>query len=235
MKYSIAFSLLSLVFVIYAIFLGDFWFLLLWPATSFALLGAAYAGLGAKLLGKRSNGKIAWWAWILFLPYLLLTLTLWHLRRLFGGGECCNEIGPGIWLGRRPLRNELPDSIAVVVDLTAEMPEPRQIVVGKTYICVPVLDASVPDDHLFRTLIEKVRDCEGNVYIHCALGHGRSATVVAALLFARKLVINLNEAVSCIKAKRPRVRLNRAQRQLLVRWSQTELAKVPAPGGSVGV
>ncbi|MGK7877194.1 MAG: hypothetical protein AB4426_29030 [Xenococcaceae cyanobacterium] len=193
--------------------------LLIWFGVSFVLVGAAYRWLGSKVFGKQSDGTIAIWALLLLLPYLSLYWTVWQLRRLIIQEECCNEIAPGIWLGRRAFADELPDQISLIVDLTAELIEPSNVISGKTYICVPTLDASVPSDERFIELIQTISSWEGNIYIHCALGHGRAATVAAGTLFAKGLVDNVNQAEKVLKNIRPGVKLSPVQRQLLNRFN----------------
>lgn len=215
--YAIIFFALSILLLCYGIALSGIWLFLVWPSVSFALLGAAYAWFGGKLLGKRvRSGTIAWWAWIVFFPYFVLTLTLWYLHRLLGREGCYNEVVPGICIGRRPFGNEMPPGIDLVVDLTAELPEFPQVMTGRSYICVPVLDASIPDEKTFHELIEYLRDWQGNIYVHCALGHGRSATVVATLLIARGFVRHLQAAERLLKTVRPGVSLNATQRHFVL-------------------
>ena len=56
------------------------------------------------------------------------------------------------------------------------------------------------------------------VLIHCAHGHGRSATLLCAILIAKGEVGGMAEAVAVLKESRPRVRLNTRQRAGLTQW-----------------
>lgn len=56
------------------------------------------------------------------------------------------------------------------------------------------------------------------VLIHCAHGHGRSATLLAAILIADGSAVSIEEAEKVMKRSRPRVRLNRRQRAALKQW-----------------
>lgn len=56
------------------------------------------------------------------------------------------------------------------------------------------------------------------VLVHCAHGHGRSATVLAAILIAEGRASGVAEAEALMQAQRPRVRLNRRQRAALLAW-----------------
>jgi protein-tyrosine phosphatase len=196
---------------------GAAYWLLLWPAVSFALVAAAYGGAGPRVFGKRPNGTLAAWAVGLLLPYLGLTWLLWHLLRLLSRERCCHEIVPGVWLGRRALNHELPAGIELIVDLTAEFPRPPGPAAGRAYVCLPTLDATAPGEEGFRELVRRLTAWPSPVYVHCAAGHGRSATVVAGLLLARGLAADARQAEATLRRIRPGVRLNRAQRALLER------------------
>jgi hypothetical protein len=71
-----------------------------WTGIAFAAVGAAYAGLGPRVFGKRADGTLAWPNVLLLAPYLLLTLGLWHAQRLASREDPAHEIAPGLWLGR---------------------------------------------------------------------------------------------------------------------------------------
>lgn len=63
------------------------------------------------------------WNVLLLLPFFVVTWLLWHLQILFTREPRHVEVAPGIWLGRRCFAHELPEKIAVVVDLTSEFSE----------------------------------------------------------------------------------------------------------------
>lgn len=217
MKYAFIFLSFGTYLIAISFKVGIAEWLLFWSGVSFIVVGAAYGWLGAGVFGKRADGRMAWWAISLLMPYLVLTWTIWYLQIIIVKEESCNAIAPNIWLGRRPFLKDLPDNISLIVDLTAEFPESQKVIAGRNYICVPTLDASVPDDKTFRELIDKISAWQGNIYIHCALGHGRSATVVAATLVAKGLADNVDRAEEIIKKKRPGIEFSKAQRRLLNR------------------
>jgi protein-tyrosine phosphatase len=214
MKYAIVFTLLGIELIALGVFLGGAGWLLCWPGGSFVLVGAAYAGLGPRVFGKRRDGSLAWWSAAL-LPYLGLTWLVWHLQRRLSREPCCHAVAPGLWLGRRPYAHEVPPSVSLIVDLTAEFSEPGAVRVGRTYLCVPTLDSAATDEKTFRDLVETIAGWQGGVYVHCALGHGRSAAVAAAVLLARGLASTVREAEQMLRQARPGVRLKKAQRALL--------------------
>jgi protein-tyrosine phosphatase len=217
MKYAVVFAVFGLYLAVIGFALGYWGWALLWPALSFVIVAAAYAGLGPTVFGKRPDGRLAGWAVALLLPYLVLTWALWRWLRRLGKEPCCHEVAPGLWLGRRPLPDEVPAGVDLVVDLTAEFPEPRGVCDGRTYLCLPTLDTLAPDERAFGELVRRVAGWPGTVYVHCASGHGRSATVAAAVLIARGLAGDVNEAEAMLRRARPGVRLKKAQRELLAK------------------
>lgn len=195
MRYAIVFAILTVVFVVDAALIGDWGWLLLWPATSFLVVALAYAGLGPGLLGKRMDGTIAPWALALHLPYFALTWGLWHAQRRLSRAVPAQEVAPGVWVGRRVLPHELPAGVTLVVDLTGEFRELAGVRAGRTYICVPTLDATAPGPADLGRAVATVAKWDGPVFIHCALGHGRTGMFAAAVLVARGLVPDVRAAV----------------------------------------
>jgi protein-tyrosine phosphatase len=215
MKYTFIFLSIGTYLMIISLKLGIVGWLIFWFGINFMIVGAAYGWLGARVFGKRPDGKMAVWSIGLLMPYLFLTWLIWHLQRMSSQEKCCHEIAPGIWLGRRAFLQELPENISLIVDLTAELPELQNVISGKTYICLPTLDTLAPDKETFLEVIHKISTWQGNIYIHCALGHGRSATVAAATLLAKGLARNVHQAEESLKKVRPSIVLSKAQRQLL--------------------
>ena len=232
MKYGIMLILLGVTQLVFARDAGSLSWFLCWSGGSWILAGCAYGIVGARVFGKREDGRLAWWSVLLLFPFLAETWLLWHLQSLLTSEPHHVEVAPGIWLGRRCGGNQLPSGVKLVVDLTAEFAEPGSVRTGRSYLCVPTLDASVPSPEAFRDLIQAITVCQEPVYIHCALGHGRSATVVVAALVARGNAATLEEAEHMVKRARPGIKINPIQRNLLKQWyllpppspcSQTEL------------
>jgi hypothetical protein len=230
MKYAIAFGLLTAYCCFKAAMLRGAGWLLLWPGITGAFLAAGYAGLGGAVCGKRADGRLAWWAMLLLLPYLGVVWLIWHFQRWLSTEDCCNEVAPGLWIGRRVFAREMPPGIALVVDLAAEFPEPRGVVRGWAYRSVPILDALAPPAPVLLNLVAEMAATPGPVFIHCAAGHGRSALVAAGVLLARELVPDAAQAMAMIRRARPAARLNAAQRRLLENLAPT-LAECPVRHG----
>jgi protein-tyrosine phosphatase len=214
-KYTLLFTLMGLGQLYLGVQAGYAGFLWLWSGVSFLLVAAGYGGLGAKIFGKRPDGTLCWWNVVLLLPYLLLTWSLWHLQRWLSREPCHHQVTPNLWLGRRALRHELPDGVDLIIDLTAEFAFSRDGKSGRDYVCIPTLDSSVPIRSEFERALQAVLDCKGGVYIHCANGHGRSATLVLAVLVANRSLESLEEAEAFLKQIRPGIGLHPQQRRLL--------------------
>ncbi|APR83674.1 Ser/Thr and Tyr protein phosphatase (dual specificity) [Minicystis rosea] len=212
MRYGILFLLLGVSLAGLAALSGGFGWGLLWPAASFVVVAIAYARRRPTMLGKHRDGTMALWAWALLGPYLLLTLALSWIERWVSREDAANEVAPGLWVGRRPRVRDLPASIDIVVDLTAELPAARGVRLREDYVGVPVLDGTAPAVEALRALLERLGDRRG-IFLHCASGHGRSATVAAALLIARGVAADVEQAEAHLQRARPGIRLRAEQRQ----------------------
>jgi protein-tyrosine phosphatase len=188
---------------------------LFWAWTAFCSFGvcAAYFKLGPRLFGKQPNGAIALWAVVLWLPYFLFTWGIWFLARLLKSKPHAHQILPNLWLGAWPNSSKtLPENTQLIVDLTAEFP---RVARTANYLCLPTLDANAPTNADLATAVAAINATDGIVYVHCAAGHGRSATVVAAVLIARGICPDVDTAERFLQAIRPGVKLTPPQRTLL--------------------
>jgi hypothetical protein len=189
--------------------------LALWPERNIGLWlrsASPLAGATRVLLAPHR-----WGAW-------LFLLFKYHFR----GERHLDEIVPGLYLGRRPLRGdtEREDRAAIdgLVDLCVEFPPSAPVygVAADDYLSIPALDGTAPslDDlkHAVAWLEEKLA-AGRKVLVHCAAGHGRSATIVACLLIARGLAVDADSAERLMKAVRPLVSLNRSQRAQVARYT----------------
>src|SRR5262249_16782490 len=112
---------------------------------------------------------------------------------------------------------ELPPGVVLVVDLTAEFPVARGVALGRDYVALPTLDGTAPQEQAFRAALTTIVASPGPVYLHCAMGHGRSATLAAAVLLTRGLASDVAQAEKMLRGVRPGVRLKPVQRELLRR------------------
>lgn len=198
---------------------GRVCWLLWWSGAGFFAVGCAYAWHRPSLFGKRVDGALIPWRVILLWPYLLFAWAIWFLETRLTRDAPWHQIAPGLWLGRRVDGPELPPNISLIVDLTSEFPEPASVRRGRTYLCLPTLDGSVPDDEKLQVLVQTIAAWPGEVYVHCALGRGSSALVVAAVLLAKGVAPHLDGATLMLTEARPGVKLNRNQLAYLQRTS----------------
>jgi hypothetical protein len=104
-----------------------------------------------------------------------------------------------------------------VVDVTCELPRKHEC----RYLCLPTWDTQGPAPDLIeqgvRWSLKEAADGRP-IYIHCAHGHGRSATLMCAAFIAAGKAQGIDEAVALLRQARPRVRLNKKQRAVLQQW-----------------
>jgi hypothetical protein len=81
MKYGTAFAILAAPLAIYAFRNGGWFYILLWPALSFALVSIAYYGAGVVVFGKRPNGTLPPGRSLFLAPFLVYLTLVWHLVR----------------------------------------------------------------------------------------------------------------------------------------------------------
>ena len=220
--FALIFSALTLAMVLQVWAWGSGWAAIgLWPAAGTAIIALAYAGEHPRLLGKGDDGRIAVWSWVLGLPVHAFSALIWRLQRA-GGEDFANEVAPGIWVGRRPLQRDLQDhEFATIVDLTAEFAAVSAERDHPGYRCMPILDGTLPQVEALRAIVEPLVDAPDPVLVHCAVGHGRSAGIAAALALARGLVADPRQAIAAMQKARPRIRLRKQQRERLERWFAT--------------
>lgn len=202
-----------------AAWLGGAAWALAWPALAVTAVGFGYLGLGPGVFGKREDGTLRGPHFALLLPYhvvawLRVRWDAWRHRE-----DAWNEVAPGLFLGRIVGAEGLPPGTRVVVDLTSEFAISAATRSGRDYHCLPALDTSVPSYDAFARLARRIAAHPGPVYVHCAAGHGRSATFAAALLIARGRAGDVESAEAMLRAARPTVRLHGAQRAMVRRFA----------------
>lgn len=88
------------------------------------------------------------------------------------------------------------------------------------FIWLPVIDHTSPTQEQFTfgvTVLEDLVRMEKKTLVHCANGHGRSPTMVAAYLIKTK-DMTVDEAIAYIKERRPSIHPNDLQREGLEKY-----------------
>ncbi|NLB70322.1 MAG: hypothetical protein GX804_11710 [Lentisphaerae bacterium] len=204
---------------------GIIWYaagiILLWAMGVAGVLHAAYRDNDSTSFGKSSDGRIGTSGILVMFPYIF---TLW-LRQaaisLLSRENRYDKICDGVWIGRRPsCASHLPEEASVCVDLAAEFASAAFLRNSSSeklkYISFPILEASTRG-------IEELCECidslpEGNIFIHCAQGHGRSGFFTAAYLLRSGRVGTLPQAEELIRSARPGVKLRKAQHAFLAKY-----------------
>lgn len=184
---------------------------ILWLAFSVALVGVAYLGLWPGMLLKSRRGTLYRGSWLLMGPFRLFNVATFTLYHRLSPEPAWAEIVPRLFLGRRLWDKEARALGPIhVLDLTCEMSETRFFREQEGYHCIPVLDNGCPSPDQLRAGVAWLKENHGPgpVYVHCAAGHGRSATVVIAYLLSIGAVYSVEEGIALLKSKRPGVYLN---------------------------
>jgi protein-tyrosine phosphatase len=221
-KYSLSFAVLSAACLALWLVVRDVvgWAALpcLSIAVSFVLLSTAYAGAGPQLLFKLPSGRRSPWAWLLHWPYFLLNALIFGSHRMLSAEPPFVQVAPNLYFGRRlTAREAVRAPWDHVLDLAAEFAEVRPLRLRPGYRSMPILDGTAPTEAQLQSAVAWVGESvkAGPVYVHCAMGHGRSACVVVAYLLSAGLVGPASEGVKLVQSKRPRVRLDPTQRRRL--------------------
>ena len=194
-----------------------------YTAFSCLWLAVAYVKGGVGLLGKSRDGRLQPSSWLLFAPYHVLNrISLWLYRRT-SREPALVQVVPNLYFGRRLSCREScelpPQRWIGVLDLAGEFSEVDRLREVERYRSLPVLDGTALAEELLREAVVWLREVVpvGPVYVHCALGHGRSATVVVAYLLSTGVVGTALEGERRLRSLRAGVRLNSEQvRQLRV-------------------
>ena len=198
--------------------------LILYAAFSFLLLALAYFASWPGLLMKRASGYLSIGAWVLFGPYFLLNIMTFGLYRLVSCEPSHTQVLPNLFFGRRLSSSECSAvDWTSVIDLAAEFAESRPHRKLAGYKSMPVLDGTCPTEHQLVSAVSWINTMvtSGPVYIHCALGHGRSACVVIAYLLSIGEVNTVESGEQRLRSLRPGVRLNAIQHRTLLHFKSS--------------
>ena len=208
--------------------------LLFWTA-----LGAVWFGLGyltgrGELLFKSPKGRLPIVIRALLFP-ILVGVTLYnYFARKADQSPAFQEIREGVWLGRRLLLSDLNTfselGIKSVLDVTAEFDALSEIhlIEGMHYLNIPVMDHDTMQLAQLKRAVSwmhEQRRANRAVLVHCALGQGRSVTVLLAFLKTLSPEKSYEELLDEVKHIRITAQPNRRQMASLLKFDESGLQK----------
>jgi protein-tyrosine phosphatase len=188
---------------------------------AFLVVGLAFGTKTPGIFMKTSTGRLSLLSYLIFWPYLALNYLFLILYRRLSRENPMDEIIPSLYVGRQLVKADQElfhqRDIRAVVDVTSEWSEAGFILKHCAYLCVPVLDGCPPTSQQLQKAVAWIEEQrkQGGVFVHCAAGHGRSATIVAAYLLHIQKVISVQEALEFIRSKRPKISLGEGQLAVL--------------------
>ncbi len=181
-------------------FFSGAWLWMLWVSVSLSVVAFAYLTGNAAVFQKQADGRLSAAATILLLPYLAgvrLNMAYW-----LSGKAKTAQVRDGVWIGSV---SGISDDLPAVLDVCAEYPRPRY---RGAYRVLPLLDMVAPSENDLvqaASLLEALRRQHGKVLTCCALGYGRSASVVLTWLLVYGGCRDLAQATAELKQVRPQM------------------------------
>jgi diacylglycerol kinase (ATP) len=209
--------------------------LCLWIAGASLWFGAGYLSGYGEMMLKSSNGRIPGFIKI-FLSPILLVIYAWNaVMRGRDPNPPVQEIREGLYLGRRLFPTDLPlleeKKVGAILDVTVEFDALGSALMAERfdYLNIPVFDHSRPRQgqlvKAVRWIHERRREGK-SVLIHCALGQGRSVTVLLAYLMFLERDKSMDDHMEAIKTVRTTAQPNRYQLSLLKRFGRSDLGSL---------
>ena len=186
-----------------------------WACVGCMIPAVAYLGGQAHWFGKGSDGTLRPVARIALWSFHVINYASYLILRFGRGERVWDEVTPVVWVGRRPRELESAAFAALapasVLDLTAEHPAwaDREV----EYKNIAIVDGAAPTMTQFESSMAFLDHAPRPVLVHCALGHGRSATIVAAWMVRVGRASSVEEAEQMMRLQRPWVRIRRRQRR----------------------
>ncbi len=195
-----------------------------WIGLASLYFAIAYFSGRGEILMKSRNGRLPIYIKITLLPVLLGVTAYNLIVRSRDKAPPLQKIRDGLWLSRRLVFTDLNDfrtsGINAILDVTAEFDALEFSVLPDevTYFNIPVMDHHTPRIEQLRKAvlwIDKQRREGKEVLIHCALGQGRSVTVMLAYLYHLDPGANVDDLVKEIQKIRTTVKPNSRQKRRL--------------------
>jgi protein-tyrosine phosphatase len=207
------FFILTLLFPIY---IG---LVLIWIGVSLLFIGLGYFGLGSVIFQKNENGSFTFAANILFFPYRWMSRLIRHL--FFKSYQSPQKITDKLYLGAFWMAKS--DDYHAVFDVCSEYKKAKNKV--DTYISYPLIDLATPtidELHLGVKKLDGLIQNNKTVFIHCALGMSRSATLVFAWLLYTNKVKTVKDGFTFFDENNYPFNLSEDHRELLEIYSKNK-------------
>jgi hypothetical protein len=218
MSYRHLLTLLGIVLIVLGLVEQGWRLLAVWLGCDFLILGIAYRRGAHRVFGKRPDGSLPLWSWLLFFPLFIYTTTIWHLVRLFSREPAHSAVTEQLVVGRRLLAFELDGEYDDYVDLTAEFSESSVIRHSPSYRSFPILDGAAPTPEALHAAVSSLR--VGRTFVHCAHGHGRTGLFALAVILNSGIAKSVEDGLRMMSAVRPGIRLNREQQRCIQIYAQ---------------
>lgn len=194
--------------------------ILFWVSLSSLYYAIAYFADFGEMLFKSKGGRLPFYIKIAIFP-VLLGATIFNLvYRSKDNVPPLQKIRDGLWLSRRLVFTDLKalkeSPVNAVLDVTAEFDAIETQFLGRevSYLNVPVMDHNSPRKNQLEMAvrwIDQQRKEGKEVLIHCALGQGRSVTVLLAYLKFLDPSRTYQDLIDEVRKVRPNVKPNTRQ------------------------
>ena len=181
LKMGLYYLVASAIFLILAVNVEHFTWLLLWLFLSLFAVSIIYAfGLNTLLAGK--DAKASWWQWFLFAPYFIGNYLSWqyYKRKL----PLMQSVKGKVYLGRYPSMKEYSMLVEKNIRLTLNLATEQQFQKkGLHQIRLPFLDQTIQSPEALHEGVQYIETYKNEgIYVHCALGLSRSVLLASAWL-----------------------------------------------------
>jgi hypothetical protein len=188
---------------------------MLWIGISLLVIGFGYLDLWATVFQKKEDGSFTFASRILHFPYRILTSVIRKL--FFKTYELPQKITNNLYLGSFEMSKST--NCDTIFDLCAEYNRVNYKV--NNYESFPLIDLATPTIEELDLGVKKLDDLiqkNQTVFIHCALGLSRSATIVLAWLLFSKKVSTIQDAYAFFEKNEYQSNISKNHKELLEKY-----------------